>query len=398
MLGPDQVQARRKAGELVLSPLDGKRRARAIELALLVLGIARDHEGGRRGALEEALAAVASRPGERRLAAGLAKLCIDACRFEGQESADVASLRRELFLAAAELRRSDERFSRARVLERVATARSVAPETLDAAIYSDLRSEERVLSVPRFPPEVLVADYERAARQAVLLRATSVTAEVECASPVHYRALFAKLKFRRLLHRIERLERGYRIVIDGPSSLFGPVTKYGLALALVLPELESARELRLSAELAWGARRERLSFRYACRGTTPESRELELAPEVEALIADFEGLSSPWRPSVAERVFDVPGLGVCVPDLRFCHVDSGREVFLEVLGFWSRDAVFRRIELAERGFGVPFLFAVSSRLRVSEELLGSETSSRLYVYKGSMSARGVERRLEELAG
>jgi hypothetical protein len=44
------------------------------------------------------------------------------------------------------------------------------------------------------------------------------------------------------------------------------------------------------------------------------------------------------------------------------------------------------------------LFAVSSRLRVSEELLDEHASSALYVYKGTMSARAIAERLERLAG
>ncbi len=66
------------------------------------------------------------------------------------------------------------------------------------------------------------------------------------------------------------------------------------------------------------------------------------------------------------------------------------------MGFWSRDAVFRRIELCEAGLGAAILFAVSSRLRVSEELLDDESSAGLYVYKKTMSARAIEKRLDTL--
>ena len=87
---------------------------------------------------------------------------------------------------------------------------------------------------------------------------------------------------------------------------------------------------------------------------------------------------------------------MCVPDVVFEHRPSRLKVFLEVLGFWSRDAVFRRIEMAQRGVGECMLFAASSRLRVSEALLDDINSAALYVYKGAMSARAVENKLEEL--
>jgi hypothetical protein len=39
---------------------------------------------------------------------------------------------------------------------------------------------------------------------------------------------------------------------------------------------------------------------------------------------------------------------------------------------------------------------VSSRLRVSEELLGDDASGALYVYKGAMNARRVADKLDRL--
>jgi hypothetical protein len=69
-----------------------------------------------------------------------------------------------------------------------------------------------------------------------------------------------------------------------------------------------------------------------------------------------------------------------------------------VLGYWSREAVWRRVELVEQGLGERILFAVSSRLRVSEAVLDAESPGALYVYKGVMSARSIERKLDELGG
>ena len=59
--------------------------------------------------------------------------------------------------------------------------------------------------------------------------------------------------------------------------------------------------------------------------------------------------------------------------------------------------MFRRVELVERGIGHKLLFAVSSRLRVSQEVLDENASSALYVYKGAMSARAIAEHLDRLA-
>lgn len=399
MLGPDHVRVRRKGDQLLLPAFDKKRRARAVELAAELLALAHELVGQRRGTLEEAFSAVECQPSERRMLDGLAKLLFDACELEAPAGVDAPTLRRTLFERAARERRElgpGVTLDRRALLAATGAELGLAPEAVEEALYSDLASEERVTRVPSLRAEALVESYERAARQAILLRAVRVTADVVCRSPGAYRELFGKLKFRRLLHRIERREGGYRIVIDGPHSLFDSVTKYGLSLALVLPALEAVDELRLSAELRWGRRRERLTFRYETRGSGPGASGPSLNDDVRALLEDFSALSTPWRAAPAERLFDVPGLGVCVPDLVFTHAETGAEVHLEAMGYWSRDAVFRRAELAESGLDEPILFALSSRLRVSEEVLDERSASALYVYKGVMSARAVERRLDEL--
>lgn len=396
MLSSDHVRVRRKGDELILPAFDKKRRAAAVALATEVILAGRECQGARRRALEEALAAIECRPSERRMVEGLGKLLLDRCEIESPQAVDVAALRRAVFERAANERRTladGVPLDKQAVLGAVGAAFGLEPQAVDEALYSDLPSEARVVRVPEIPPDALADEYERSARQAILLKATRVTADVVCRSPSAYRALFGKLKFRRLLHRIERTERGYRIVIDGPHSLFDSVTKYGLSLALVLPALEAADELRLAADLRWGRRRERLTFRYETRGAG-DAAGPAMNDDVSALLQAFSELETGWKVTPAARILDVPGLGVCVPDLTFTHQKSGRDVHLEVLGFWSREAAFRRAELATGGLPEPVVFAVSSRLRVSEEILDEKTASALYVYKGVMSPRAVERRLD----
>ena len=89
-------------------------------------------------------------------------------------------------------------------------------------------------------------------------------------------------------------------------------------------------------------------------------------------------------------------MGVCVPDLVFTHPDHKRRVYLEVMGYWSRDAVWKRVELVQSGLPHAVIFAVSSRLRVSEEVLDDDLPGQLYVYKGVIRARAILERLESI--
>jgi hypothetical protein len=94
----------------------------------------------------------------------------------------------------------------------------------------------------------------------------------------------------------------------------------------------------------------------------------------------------------------LPGVGLCVPDLRFTRLEDGVVVFLEVLGFWSREAVFRRLDLVRGGLPATILFAVPERLRVSETLLDDRDDAALYVWKGVMHRGAIEEKLAQLAG
>jgi predicted nuclease of restriction endonuclease-like RecB superfamily len=124
------------------------------------------------------------------------------------------------------------------------------------------------------------------------------------------------------------------------------------------------------------------------------------AGELEAFAAAFEKLGSGWRVERDPAVLDLPGVGLCVPDLAFERREGGRpvRVHLEVLGFWSREAVFRRVDLVRAGLPHRMLFAVSKSLRVSEEVLEDAETAALYVFSRVMSPRAVLGRLEALGG
>jgi len=414
MLTADLVRAYRKKDELVLRSLKPSEKLRAVELANAYLEVARASVGATRDDLTEAWAGVTITAREKRLSDGIKKLIDDACEFSAQAPMDPAALRAEVFLDASAARRAappDVRFARSHLIERHAASKEMAVPDLERALYADLKGEQILLGPPPLKAEHLVEDYERGQAQAVLLRAVRVVADVTCASPDAYRALFRELKFRRLLYRVqERAQGGYRLDIDGPYSMFESVTKYGLELALVLPVLQACDDFSLRADVKWGKNRDPLVFHYEggamhldrtgdhSRGRSHRNPPgPRLRDDVAALVDAFAGLESRWSVAEASEVFNLPGIGVCIPDLVFVRSFTKQRVYFEALGYWSRDAAWKRVELAQRGLKHPILFAVSSRLRVSEAVLDDVETAALYVYKGVMNPRAIERKLDELA-
>jgi predicted nuclease of restriction endonuclease-like RecB superfamily len=399
VLTAELVNARRRGAELFVAKLGQEGRTRATGLAAALVELFRGSVGLSRDELEAAVAAVAAEPRDRRLKDGLTKLLDDRATWSLADDLDPETARRELFHRATLARRSltpGSRFDRESVVAAAAAELGVDPPALETALYADLRGASVLSAVEAISPEGLVDLYERSQAQAVLLRAVRIKVGVRCASPAAARALFRRLKFLGLLHTIVPSEGGYEIEIDGPLSLFESVTKYGQKMALVLPVLEDCETWTLEADVRWGKLRTPLTFRSA--GGTGRSvvDEPPMPDDLHALLRAFSELGSAWRVAPSQVVLDLPGVGLAVPDLVFTR---GKDrVYFEALGFWSREAVFRRVDLVEQGLSEKVLFAVSSRLRVSEEVLGDDAPGALYVYKGAMSARAVQQRLDRLCG
>lgn len=407
MIGPDLVRARRRGEQLSVTELSPHDREEAVLMAEHLLRTLRDslrlpldEVNGRLDEFERA-------PRLEKVFLALKKLALDSCEFGAPEGLDPPALRKTLFELASRCRMELEgtsEFPRAALVAQVAAEHGVSPEIIEDSLFSDLKGAAKLVLVSDMTPTELVEQYELVHVQAVLLRAVRITADVVCAQPAAYRNLFAKLKFRRLLYRLsDAPEGGYRLVIEGPFSLFESVTKYGLQFSLVWPALLECDRGQLRAELRWGKERRNLTWSHQWhRPASTSPLGADLPDDVRLLLEQLGKGSEKWQPRSSEALFDVPGVGIVVPDLELRRGDD--VVHVEVLGYWSRDAVWRRVEWAEaasemRTSASPkIIFAVSSRLRVSESVLEEQDSACLYVYKGKMSAKAVLERAERLAG
>ncbi|HET9624334.1 MAG TPA: DUF790 family protein [Kofleriaceae bacterium] len=395
------MRARRRGDELKLQPLDKDGRLEALELSKTLLALAEAHLGKTRAELEEVIEAVVGGAKDRKLAEGLAKLVWDRCELAEAVPIDPEELRHEVFTVSQAVwarTGEGEAFDRGAVLQAVADARGLSVDDVERGLYADLREAHVVTEVARISPVRLVEAYELAQGQAVLLRAVRVVVDIKAAHPGAYRTLFRKLKFLRLLYTIApRAKGGYRLELDGPMSMFESSTRYGLALALALPAIRELDHWSLDAEVRWGTERRALRCKLEGMGEPEADAAPHVSDEVQALIDAITASGSPWQAQASTALLDLPGHGVCVPDLTLRHAKTGAQVHVEVLGYWSRDAVWRRVELVEAGLDDHVVFAVGQHLRVSEAALDGEQPGALYVYKRTMSAKALLDRVEAVA-
>ncbi|HRI64685.1 MAG TPA: DUF790 family protein [Polyangium sp.] len=399
MLTTELLRVRKRNGVLHLQYLQGKTIEEVQHIAADFADVLVHSIGDSREDIDSALDSVPVPVALRIVAAGVRKLLDDRCIWDVPAGIDPEALRREIFLASAAAHRAlDVRgeFARTTVLEDVAKKMGVSVEAIDGALYADLRENQRLVEFQPLSPEAIIERYNLGLAQAALLRAIRVVVHVSGDSPDAYRRLFRAARFHGLLYVVERTaDKGYVITLDGPFSLFDAVQKYGLRLAMFLPRVVGMRKWHVQADLLWGKDKKPFVLEI-----TPKDQLVAhvadmpaSGPDLDTLRAAFERLESEWSVRENQHIFAMPGEVVCVPDLVFVNKNTGEEVFLEAFGFWSRDAVWRRIEAVRKGFPARILLAIGKHLRVSEEVLDEDAAGELYVYRATMSPRAILERL-----
>jgi predicted nuclease of restriction endonuclease-like RecB superfamily len=346
------------------------------EVAARLLELFRGKEGHTRGELEEdQREAFGDDPGQL-VHQGLAKLLEDRCEFEVVSGHPPEAIRAAVFRAAAEQRAAGAdtpgNFDRNALLQQVATGLKSTPEEIDAALFADLKTEQRLVAFKDISPEHLLERYNVALAQAVLLRAVQVQVTVRGEPPQRYRQLLRRIKFHRLVCEMERLTpNAHRLRLDGPLSLFSATQKYGLQLALFLPAVLLCRDFELVADVRWGPQRKPKKFlvgtadglasHYADTG-------VYVPAELQMFVDLFRKRISDWELVEEAEVFPLGG-GYWVPDFRLVHRESGKSALLEVLGFWRRSSAEQHLARLREHVSRPFLIAVSDQLHIDESEL-----------------------------
>lgn len=387
MLTADLLRVKKTKGSL--EPLylqtDG---AEARSRAEALCSIFEKHRGGKKGALDAEVEAAIGHGTDFLVWRGLAKLLYDRSTFETVSAVDPVELRRSVWEESTRAGVFDEA-SRESVLKSVASQLEVGIEEVEEGLYADLDSEQRLVEFEPLSASQLLDRYNLALAQAVLYRATRLEVMLAEPDPNKLRYLFQILKFHRLMHRVRRRGKGWMIEIDGPASLFSKSRKYGLQMALFLPALVLADRWELVATVDFdGDGKERafeltpddgLVSHYRAKGQW-------VAEEERWFEERFEQLESGWDLTREGAVIDLENGEVLVPDYRLVSPD-GEEVFVEIVGFWRRAYLERRIEMLDE-VDVPLVLVVAERLKTDKKRL-EQGRPEVFFFKGVILADKV---------
>ena len=287
-------------------------------------------------------------------------------------------------------------------LETLATAlseelkRPVVVSEIEQGLYADL-PENRLLTQFETPaPETLLHRYNLSQVQGILYRATYIEINARRNVPGQYKLLFRYLKLFQLMAYIEGdADHGFTITIDGPASVFKSSTRYGLALAKLLPALlhVSRWELKVIIEqrdrYSKALRQGRFSLDSHCGLVThyPPGKPYDSLLE-ESFAKRWEKEKTQWKLEREVDLIPIPG-SVMIPDFRLVH-PNGKEFLLEIVGYWRPEYLRKKFHQVRNAHVDNLILAISERLNLDKAGVNLQNvPAKLVWFKDKLSPKAI---------
>jgi uncharacterized protein len=397
---PTELLTHRLRGETV-EPLRLPIDAKHLDLAKDLIDIFTHALGMTSGELSRQLLELEGEETDYRLKRGLAHILTGSfSEFETVSPLDPPMLRDRIFRQSAQSPPSPDQTQAtlghvARVLTQELD-REVLPEQVQAGLYADL-PENQILTTFEAPtPEALLHRYNLSQVQGIFYRASDVRLNAHRNDPGEYKLLFRYVKLFQLMTYIEGdADHGFTLTIDGPTSLFSPSTRYGLALAKMLPALLHVSKWSLAAELqmkdsySGTVRKGRYTLESDCGLVShyPPGKTYDSMLE-QSFVERWNKVKTPWKLEREVDLVPIPG-SVMIPDFRLVHPD-GRSYLLEIVGYWRTEYLQKKFAQVRKSGRDDLILAVSERLNLEKAgVKVSETPAQIVWFKDQLLPKSV---------
>jgi len=280
----------------------------------------------------------------------------------------------------------------------------VLPDQVELGLYADLPENQRLTEFDPPTPDTLIHRYNLSQVQGIFYRAQQMVIHAHRNDPGEYKLLFRYLKLFQLMTYIEGdADTGFTITIDGPTSLFKASTRYGLAIAKLLPALLHVTKWQLQAQLEerdnYSGQIKRAQFRLddQCDLVShyPPGKAYDSLLE-ESFAKGWEKLDTPWQLEREVDLIPIPG-SVMIPDFRLVHPD-GRVYLLEIVGYWRPEYLRKKFAQAKKAEHSGLIFAISERLKLDKAgVKVSDLSLPVIWFKDKLVAKKVLELLDSLS-
>ena len=377
-----------------------------LDLAKEIIDCFHSHRNKTQGELDQALKELEGDRPDYRLQRGLAHILRNSfCDFSIVSPLSPPSLREKVFQHASSKPMTPE--NKDFTLNAIATALSieleeeVLPHQIQKGLYADLQENRIMTEFDEPTAETLVHRYNISQVQGIFYRANNIKIHAQRNDPGEYKLLFRYLKLFRLISYIEGdADTGFTITIDGPTSLFKTSTRYGLALAKMIPALLHVRKWKLEAELKLKdsfSKKEKQAYFYLDNGCGLVSHYANDSTYDSMLEQSFANrwfkLKTDWKLEREVDLIPLPG-SVMIPDFRLVHPD-GRDFLLEIVGFWHPQYLQKKFYQVKKSEQSNLILAISERLNLQKAGINfKDLPNKLIWFKNKLSPHEVLKIIE----
>ncbi|MEO0685724.1 MAG: DUF790 family protein [Cyanobacteria bacterium J06649_11] len=349
-----------------------------LKLAVELIDCYKKAVGETQGELERRLAEMEGDNTDYKIKRGLAYILKSSfSTFEVVSPLEPPMLRERVFANAAKSvpSRDTAKFTLKKVADELSHEldKEVLPEQVIKGLYADL-TENKILTAFDAPTQdALLHRYNLSQVQGIFYKASQLVINAHRNTPGEYKILFRYLKLFQLMSYIEGdADHGFTITVDGPTSLFSPSTRYGLAIAKLIPALLHVTKWSLAATLQvrdfysgnWKTGRFTLNSECGLVSHYPPGKPYDSMLEA-SFVDKWSSAKTQW---VLEREVDlipIPG-SVMIPDFRLVHPD-GRTYLLEIVGYWRPEYLQKKFYQVRKAERKDLILAISDRKKLHKE-------------------------------
>ncbi|MEM3655452.1 MAG: DUF790 family protein [Thermoprotei archaeon] len=340
MLQAELLRLRRRDGRIHPLYLDAERHG---GLCTTLIQVFDTHVGAKKAWLESKLEELENSSADFKLVRGLSSLLLRRCEFRVKPNLAVEPkvARRVVFETASIPPLSSE--ERAEVLARAANKLGVTPEQLEEALWADRDSELVLESFVRPNPEALIAEYNLELTRTLVARSSRLRVH----SSSDWKGVFQAIKRCGLMYHIVRGNGRFDITVEGAYYTHNSNT-YADRLIAFLDCLLNLRDWKLTVDVPTRSAKytqifeidsstaSKLGFGYIGSGSVTPSFDSEVE---RRFYYAFRALNTGWE-IMRESEPLAAGDEVFIPD--FTLIRDGVKVYVEIVGFWTKEYLERK--------------------------------------------------------
>ncbi len=281
-----------------------------------------------------------------RVVRGLYIILERLCTFKSKAEyygVDPIMLRRRVFEESSRRRYALTEYERLSILESVARHLGMDVKTVEELLISDIPHNMLIVSIRPIDPHTLIALYNLSLIQTLLFRC--IRLEFTLKEGTDWKHVLRHVKRLGLMYTLEYND-STRCIVEGPLSLFKLTDMYGTSMAKLIPIIVRANGWSIKAWIVSKDKSKSYEFILSSNdGINIYKDEYDKGIYDSSIEERFANTFVNYKTGWSIRREPEPliaGGRAFIPD--FVFEKSALRVYLEIVGFWTKDYLARKLE------------------------------------------------------